>query len=170
MAELLIGSGTNLAKQVTFSNIPKEWCELVTLDWDESLSPHVVHDLNNIPYPFGNDVFDEIHAYEVLEHCGTQGDWRFFFNQFTEFHRILKPGGWFVATVPMWDNVWAWSDPGHTRIISEGSLLFLSQGNYARVGNSAMTDYRPWYKADFELVYKHEHKRGSFVFVLKAIK
>lgn len=167
--ELLVGCGTNLAKQVTFDEIPKEWCELVTLDSDASLSPHVVHDLNNIPYPFTDDTFDEIHAYEVLEHCGKQGDWRFFLDQFTEFHRILKPGGWFVATVPAWDSIWAWSDPGHTRVISEGSLLFLSQESYEQVGKTSMTDYRSWYKANFQLVSANDQK-GSLVFVLKAIK
>ena len=167
--ELLLGSGTNLAKQVTFGEIPKEWVELVTLDHDESFSPHVVHDLNNIPYPFGDSVFDEVHAYEVLEHCGRQGDWRFFFNQFAEFHRILKPGGYFIATTPRWDSIWAWSDPGHTRIISEGNLIFLAQKNYEQVGRTAMTDYRRWYSGDFEILSAGE-KEESFVFILKAIK
>ena len=167
--ELLVGCGTKLDKQVTFADIPTEWIELVTLDNDEGVNPHVVHDLNNIPYPFGDSVFDEVHAYEVLEHCGRQGDWRFFFNQFSEFHRILKPGGWFVATTPRWDSIWAWSDPGHTRIISEGNLVFLSQKNYEQVGRTAMTDYRRWYKADFEIVSAGE-KDESFVFILKAIK
>lgn len=167
--ELLVGCGTDLSKKVRISTIPKEWCELVTLDSDAGLSPHVVHDLNNIPYPFGDDTFDEIHAYEVLEHCGRQGDWRFFFDQFTEFHRILKPGGWFCASTPMWDSLWAWSDPGHTRIISEGNLMFLSQEFYAQCGKTPMTDYRRWYSADFEVVSAGE-KKGIFAFVLRARK
>lgn len=167
--ELLVGCGTNLGKQVTFPEIPKTWVELVTLDSDAGLNPHVVHDLNHLPYPFSDDTFDEIHAYEVLEHCGKQGDWRFFFDQFTEFHRILKPGGWFVATVPPWDSMWAWSDPGHTRVISEGSLIFLSQERYTQVGPTAMTDYRHWYKADFE-IFSAGEQRGHMVFVLRAKK
>ena len=28
----------------------------------------VVHDLNSMPWPFGNDTFDEVHAYDVIEH------------------------------------------------------------------------------------------------------
>lgn len=173
--ELLIGCGNDLHKKVTFDKIPKDWMELVTLDFDESLdaaaSPsHVNHDLNNLPYPFGDNVFDEIHAYEVLEHCGTQGDWRFFFNQFYEFWRILKPGGYFVATVPTWDGKWAWGDPGHRRIINEGSLVFLSQKQYRdQVGKTAMADYRPWYKADFNIDSIGE-KGDVMAFVLQAIK
>lgn len=170
MSELLIGCGNDRRKKVTFDAIPKEWCRLITLDNNPSCDPHVLHDLNNIPYPFGDDVFDEIHAYEVLEHCGTQGDWRFFFNQFSEFHRILKPGGYFIGTCPMWDSPWAWGDPGHTRIISLENLTFLSQEEYEKqVGVNAMTDYREFYEADFELV-TYENAEHNFGFVLKAKK
>jgi len=99
--QLLIGCGNNCDKKITFSEISKEWKELVTLDIDEDTNPDVVHDLNAMPYPFEDNTFDEIHAYEVLEHCGKQGDWRFFFDQFSELWRILKTGGYYCATVPM---------------------------------------------------------------------
>ena len=169
MSELLIGCGNNRDKKITFPEIPDKWCQLVTLDSDPSTDPHVVHDLNSIPYPFDDNQFDELHAYEVLEHCGQQGDWRFFFNQFSEFHRILKPGGFFIATVPMWDSPWAWGDPGHTRLIVPESLVFLRQDEYGQVGKTAMTDYRPWYTGDFELFGKDEGDH-TFAFVLRAIK
>lgn len=168
--ELLIGCGNNLTKRLRFPAIPETWAQLVTLDVDPSVTPHVVHDLNVIPYPFDNDLFDEIHAYEVLEHCGKQGDWRFFFDQFSEFHRILKPGGYLCATVPAWDSPWAWGDPGHTRVITEGSLVFLSQDQYAdQVGKTAMTDYRSWYKGDFEVIAT-DYRDEQFAFVLRAKK
>lgn len=167
--ELLIGAGNNKKKKVTFPEIPEDWCQLTTLDIDPSTNPDVVHDLNDFPLPFDDDMFDEIHAYEVLEHTGRQGDWMFFFNQFMEFWRILKPGGYFVGTCPMWDSPWAWGDPGHTRIISPESLIFLSQKEYEQVGETAMTDYRGWYKGDFELIAKQESDH-NFGFVLRAIK
>lgn len=168
--ELLIGAGNSREKKVTFPEIPKEWAELVTLDIDEGTSPSVVHDLNDLPLPFDDDMFDEIHAYEVLEHTGRQGDWRFFFNQFHEFWRILKPGGFLVATTPQWDSPWAWGDPGHTRIISPESLIFLDQKEYEQVGKTAMTDYRPWWEGDFERYAMDNSDDHSFGFVLRARK
>lgn len=168
--ELLIGCGNNREKRIRHGDRPQTWCQLVTLDIDPSTDPDVVHDLRNVPMPFSDDMFDEIHAYEVLEHCGQQGDWRLFLNQFAEFWRILKPGGLLCGTVPAWDSPWAWGDPGHTRVIPKESFIFLSQAEYAaQVGKTAMTDYRPWFKGDFQpLAYNEtEHQLG---FVLKALK
>lgn len=169
--ELLVGCGNNREKKFSLPEMPKAWSgDLITLDWDDTCRPDVVHDLNNLPYPFDDNQFDEIHAYEVLEHCGTQGDYRFFFDQFSEFHRILKPGGYFVGSCPNWDSPWAWGDPGHTRIISPECMIFLVQSEYdTQLGKTAMTDYRFCYEADFHPVAKHEMDH-SWVFMMRAVK
>lgn len=115
-------------------------------------------------------LFDEIHAYEVLEHIGMQGDYKTFFAQFTELYRILKPGGLLYATCPSWCSPWAWGDPSHTRVITAGTLAFLSQAEYARqVGITPMSDFRNVYLADFETVYLHEDSE-TLMFVLRAVK
>jgi len=107
-----------------------------------------------------------------LEHTGAQGDWRFFFAQFSEFYRILKADGLLFATVPAWTGVWAWGDPGHRRVINEGTLVFLSQREYReQVGVTPMTDFRHWYKADFETVaHVMDETNYTFKFILKALK
>jgi len=170
--ELLIGAGTDHGKRVTLpgEGIEKEWTDLTTLDMDETLQPDVVWNLEDFPYPFEDNLFDEIHGYEVLEHTGQQGDFRFFFKQFGEFWRMLKPGGYFCATVPMWNSPWAWADPGHKRIISADTLVFLSQDEYkVQVGKTAMADYRYWWQGDFKLIAKSE-ENGTLGFVIQAIK
>lgn len=169
MSELLVGAGTNRAKKVTFPEVPSDWTALTTLDIDAGVKPDVVHDLNVMPYPFADNTFDEIHAYEVLEHCGRQGDWRFFFDQFAEFYRILKPGGYFVASVPMWDSPWAWGDPGHTRVIPKESLVFLNPDEYAQLGKTAMTDYRAWLRCNF-LTLAATETEHAMAFVMQARK
>jgi SAM-dependent methyltransferase len=167
--ELLIGCGNNRKKQVHGSWTTEDWSNLTTLDMDPGCNPDVVHNLDVLPYPFADDEFDEIHAYQVLEHTGRQGDWKFFFAQFHEFWRILKPGGLFVASVPMWDSPWAWGDPGHTRVITKGSLIFLDQREYSQIGTSAMTDYRSVWKGNFQPFAAIE-KEHEFGFILKAVK
>jgi predicted SAM-dependent methyltransferase len=168
MRELLIGCGSQRKKHVYLSE-EREFHELTTLDIEERHNPDVVWDLNVTPWPFDDNSFDEVHAYEVLEHLGKQGDYRSFFAHFTEIWRVLKPGGQLYGSVPMWDSPWAWSDPGHTRIISKYSFIFLDQREYEQVGKTAITDYRDIYKGDLQTVAIKEDEH-QLAFVLKAIK
>jgi SAM-dependent methyltransferase len=166
--ELLIGCGNHRVKILNFDG--PEWNELVTLDHDPDCGADVIHDLEQTPWPFEDDTFDEVHAYEVLEHLGRQGDFRSFFAHFGEIYRILKPGGLLFATVPAWDSLWVWADPSHTRLIAPQTLLFLNQREYAdRVGKSPMTDFRWLWKGDFE-PEASDTINESFRFALKAVK
>lgn len=166
-SDLLIGCGSRREKQFNH-DIP--WGSLITLDINPTHKPDVVWDLRRLPLPFDDNRFDSIHAYEVLEHLGQQGDYEAFFAQFTELWRILKPGGVICATCPSWDDVWAWGDPSHSRIINQGTLAFLSQARYEEYsGETTMSDFRYIYHADFETRIC-EHRDGTFYFVLEAIK
>lgn len=169
MSELLIGCGSSRQKRL-YRPDHVEWNDLVTLDINPDHKPDVVWDLTNIPLPFNDNTFDEIHAYEVLEHTGAQGDYVFFFKQFSEFHRILKPGGVFIASVPTPDSPWAWGDPSHTRIFSPMWLTFLRQKSYEeQVGSTSISDFRYLYKADFEPRMVKEHNQTLY-FIIEAIK
>lgn len=168
--ELLIGAGSNHTRQMNIVGGPREWRDLVTLDFNADHKPDVLHDLTKFPYPFPDDHFDEIHAYEVLEHMGGPGDWKFFFDQWAEFYRILKHGGVFFGHSPHHASPWAWGDPGHTRVVTIESLIFLNQQAYTeQVGNTAMTDYRFYYRADFEINHS-ELREETIYFILTAIK
>lgn len=167
--QLLIGCGSNRLKKLSRRGRPK-WDGLVTLDHEARHRPDVVHDLMSLPLPFDDSSADEIHAYDVLEHCGAQGDWRWFFAQWSDFWRILKPGGSFFGIVPAWNSPWAWGDPSHTRVIQAESLVFLSQAEYtAQVGKTPMSDFRSVYRGDFDIV--HASPSGQALhFVLEAVK
>lgn len=169
LRELLIGCGANKSKQLVVEG-REGWSDLTTLDINPDHSPDIVWDLNQIPLPFDDESFDEIHAFETLEHVGRQGDYRFWFAQWSDFWRILKPNGFFVGSVPRHDSVWAWADPSHTRVIPLDSLVFLSQRQYAeQVGKTSMSDFRNIYSADFEIAWHDKHGE-SVRFVLQAIK
>lgn len=168
-AELLIGAGSSKQKRLKIDD-DMHFQNLTTLDYNEDHKPDVVHDLMIMPYPFADDTFDEVHAYEVLEHTGTQGDWKFFFSQFMELHRILKPNGHLLATCPSRHSAWAYGDPSHTRVLQPEQMVFLSQDQYKQqVGKTPMSDFRFFYKADFEPVYLNDDNE-VFTFILKAIK
>lgn len=147
----------------------ENWRQLTTLDVDPGCKPDVVHDLNVLPYPFADDTFEEIHAYEVLEHCGRQGDVEFFFGQFHEFWRILRPGGFLVGTVPLWESPWAWGDPGHTRVIPRQALIYLDRREYGQIGKTSMSDYRRYWKGNFE-GFAYTEKGDTLGFILRAVK
>lgn len=167
--ELLLGAGSVHKKRLSLEGQEK-WTELVTLDMNADHKPDLVWDLTKRPLPFAEGIFDEIHAYEVLEHLAQQGDWRSFFDEWSEWYRLLKPGGFFFGTSPAVTSPWAWGDPGHTRIISPECMTYLTQPQYdEQVGKTGMTDYRFAYKADFDAIYgKVENE--TFSFVLRAVK
>lgn len=169
--QLLLGAGRHHDKRMGVDG-DDQWGDLVTLDSDPSTGANVIHDLDDLPYfHFVGGEFDEIHAYEVLEHCGRQGDWRFFFAQWEDFHRITKPGGLFVGSCPHHASPWAWGDPSHSRIIGLECLTFLSQRAYAEnLGKTAMSDFRGIYKADWELVHQSLTANLIQTFVLRAVK
>lgn len=168
--ELLIGCGSDWSKRLKADpNDANTWSNLTTLDYNRDHGAEVTWDLTNLPLPFDPNTFDEIHAYEVLEHTGAQGDFKFFFAQFSDFWRILKPNGHLLATCPARNSVWAWGDPSHTRIVQKEQLVFLEQRRYAAVGHTSMSDFRSIYKADFEIVAVEEDE-DSLKFILKALK
>jgi SAM-dependent methyltransferase len=167
--DLLIGCGTR-RERVIAAGGRKEWGELVTLDNVATHKPDVLHDLREPRLPFDDDSFDELHAYEVLEHLGPQGDARCLLGQFADYWRVLKPGGLLCGTCPSWKSVWAWGDPSHTRIISSATLVFLSQAEYTKqIGKTPMSDFREFYRADFEPETIWEND-AQLAFVLRAVK
>lgn len=167
--ELLLGAGKNHAKRMWLAD-KREWTGLTTLDINPEHKPDFVWDLNDRPLPFGDNTFDEVHAYEVCEHLGRQGDYRSYFDEWSEWWRILKPGGLFCGMSPHWSSKWCWMDPGHTRAYGPELLTFLVQPAYTeQVGNSPMSDYRGIYKADFDIVHS-SIEGGAFAYSLQAVK
>lgn len=168
MSELLVGCGNSRRKKLSFGEFV--WSGLVTIDHDPNCGADFVHDLDVTPWPFEDNQFDEAHAYCVIEHLGSQGDYRSFFALFAELYRILKPGGHFFAIVPSIKSRWLWGDPSHTRAISSECLVFLSQREYReQVGVTPMTDFRWLWQGDFEVVSAKDDGE-DFKFVLEARK
>ena len=144
MRSLLLGCGNSREKKV-FVEGDQAWRGvLTTLDMDPHCGADIQWDLEKHPFPFDDETFDELAAYDVLEHLGRQGDWRGWFDEMAEYWRLLKPGGTFGIIVPI--NADALADPGHTRFFHANHFGFLTRDYYERnlADHSPITDYR-WY-------------------------
>lgn len=173
--ELLLGCGRSREKRVDPRGTIQPWVNLTTLDSRPEVEPDIVHDLDahgNLRDIFDADTFDEVHAYEVLEHLGRQGSALEFFWHFFQIWSILKPGGFLCATVPSRYSEWLWGDPGHCRAIVNASLQFLRQPFYGQCDGDKPTpcsDYRDLWKGDFDVI-RSSDDHTTHTFILQAVK
>ena len=165
MKELLMGCGSRTEKDIYIGN--KDFENVTRLDINPDHNPDIVWDLRAHPLPFLAEEFDEIHAYQVLEHLAYQGDYEFFFAEWNEYYRILKPNGLFFASVPC--GVWIWGDPSHKRVIQPETLVFLDRSEYEKqIGKTTMSDFRNIYHGNFKTIYA-EQTESNFNFVLQKV-
>lgn len=174
---LLLGAGHSRQKMITHAWSPEpdfSACDLVIHDIDPGVTEATRRfDLNQFPYLLGDEEFDEIHAYEVLEHTGRQGDAGFFFGQFRELWRALKPNGLLMLSVPIWNSDVAWGVPDHCRVLPPCVFGFLSPEYERRFGHvPGAGDYSRWRKGlDLRVIDQAEHRGSSRYFVLlQAVK
>jgi SAM-dependent methyltransferase len=104
----------------------------INLDSCEAVNPDVLWDLNELPYPFEDNTFDEILAYSILEHLDD------LVKAMEELHRIAKPGAILDVRVPYWDGYGFASDPTHKRMFTESTFDFFT----GKAGYSYITKAR----------------------------
>jgi SAM-dependent methyltransferase len=67
----------------------------------------VVHDLNQYPYPFADNTFDDVYAIHVIEHLDSV------LAVMEEIYRITKPNGRVTIITPHHSDAISWQDPTH---------------------------------------------------------
>ena len=71
----------------------------------------VAHDLDELPWPWDDETWDEIWARDVFEHLRVDvADW------LGECWRILRPAGELKMRLPAFDNPLSYRDPTHRRV------------------------------------------------------
>jgi SAM-dependent methyltransferase len=81
----------------------------------------VEHDLENYPWPFGDNTVDEVFCSHFIEHVS---DMIAFMN---ELWRVMKPGGTLQFIAPYYTSVRASQDPTHKRFISEETFYYFDR-------------------------------------------
>jgi len=82
----------------------------------------IFHDLNQYPYPFTDNRFDEIYADNILEHLDDV------MKVMIELHRITKPEGFIEITVPFYPHRNAYTDPTHKHFFGVHSFDYFISG------------------------------------------
>ena len=67
----------------------------------------IIRDLNEFPYPFEDNSFDEIYATHVIEHLNS------IVEAMEEIYRLAKPNTKVVIVTPHYSDYMSWADPTH---------------------------------------------------------
>jgi predicted SAM-dependent methyltransferase len=97
--------------------------DAVNVDCVASVRPDVVHDLDRRPWPFRENQFREVLAYDVIEHLDST------VAALEEIHRICEDGAVVRLTVPHFSCANAFTDPTHRHYFSSASFHYFTGDN-----------------------------------------
>jgi len=97
--------------------------EAINLDLTPDTNPDVVHNLNQLPWPFPNSHFSEVLAYDVIEHLDD------FIATVNEIHRVCRDKAVVRITAPHFSCANAFADPTHRRFFSYFSMDYVTGEN-----------------------------------------
>lgn len=76
-------------------------------------------DLEVMPWPWGDETWEEVWAFDVMEHLHMEVNvW------LDECWRILVPGGQLFMRLPAFDNHLSYRDPTHVRVFHPESFFY----------------------------------------------
>ena len=98
----------------------------VNLDITPDTGPDVVHDLDEYPWPFGDDEFDTVVASDVIEHLDDIAA------AMGELHRICARGAIVHINVPHFSSDGAYTDPTHRHYFGAFTFDYFSESHPLR--------------------------------------
>jgi SAM-dependent methyltransferase len=113
----------------------------VNLDITPETNPDITHDLNHLPWPFPDNHFREVLAYDVIEHLDD------FIAVMEEIHRVCRDQAVVRLTVPHFSCANAYTDPTHRRafgyfsmdyVTGEHELQFYTRARFRKLSGRMM--------------------------------
>jgi SAM-dependent methyltransferase len=95
----------------------------VNLDRTPASNPDVVHDLDVTPWPFADNRFDQVYAFDVIEHLADV------VAAMEELHRICRNGASIEISVPHFSSGNAFTDPTHRHFFSRFSFDYFDNSH-----------------------------------------
>lgn len=81
--------------------------EVIGIDISAKSNADLIYDLNQFPWPFESDEFDELICQDILEHLQDLP------SVMTEIHRISKPESKVKIRTPHYSSYYAYNNPTH---------------------------------------------------------
>ena len=137
------------------------------MDVNPRTDADVIHDLNDLPYPFADDEFDEVIGHHVIEHVHDP------MAVMVELHRITRHGGLVKLMVPHWTNPDWPSDLTHRNHINSYSFRNLTNERAVypfytdarfKQHTARVTVLRIWRWMGFEFLINIDHRHPSLRF------
>ena len=120
--------------------------DIVPLPWVDTL-----HDLEQLPYPFEDNTFEEIYCSHVLEHVADLTV------TMRELVRIAKDGCLIKVKVPYFANPNGWSDPTHHRLFTSYTFDYFTKDCF-------------YNEMDIEVVKRRIHFFSNIRYFISEIK
>lgn len=95
----------------------------INLDCTSRSNPDVVHDLDARPWPFADNQFEKVYAFDVVEHLTD------IVAAMEEIHRICRAGASVEITVPHFSCANAFTDPTHRHFFSHSSFDYFDSAH-----------------------------------------
>lgn len=95
----------------------------INIDQVAEVCPDLVLDLGHRPWPLPENHFEEVHAYDVLEHLDD------IVGTMEEVHRICRPNAKVILTVPHYSCANAFTDPTHRHYFGAQSFNYFTGEN-----------------------------------------
>lgn len=126
---------------------------VTTLDFNTSVSPDILHDLDTLPWPVSDSYFDAVYMFSIIEHVSEP------IKVIEECHRILKPNGKIYLLTPHFSSTASYTDLTHRWHFSSRTF------DYFMADTPIYADYGFYSKSRFVIDKKIISLHGIFNFV-----